>query len=97
MKKSKFELVDKRHKLKALEEILLMPEVSYDMLNSTRQEKKKLEGDIEKLEIKEKQNSSKTNEISIYRSNAVNALKNKEESQRLFEKLEKEKQMLLAN
>lgn len=91
---SKYELVDKKCKLKSLEEILIMPEVSYDLLNANRNEKKKLELEIEKLEIKEKQNSSRSNEIIIYKNNAINALNAKEQSLKMLEKLEKEKQIL---
>jgi len=91
---SRYELVDKRSKLKALEEILIMPEISHDMLNSYRNDKKRLEIEIEKLEAKEKQTSSKTSEISIYINQAKTAQKAKEDSARLLEKLEKEKQMM---
>jgi intraflagellar transport protein 81 len=91
---SNYEIVDKKSKLKALEEILLMPEITYDILNTTRQEKRRLEGEIEKLEAKEKMNSSKSSEISIYRNNAVNAANSKEQTIKTLEKLEKEKQML---
>ena len=91
---TKYDLVDKKSKLKALEEILTMPEISYDMLNSTRQEKKSLESEIERLEVSVKENSSKTSEISIYKNNALMAVQAKENCLKTYEKLEKEKQML---
>lgn len=88
---TKFEIVDKKLKLRALEEILVMPEVSFDMLSASRAEKKRIEQEIEKLEVKEKLNSSKSNEVSIYKTNALNASKAKEQVQKSLENLEKEK------
>lgn len=91
---SRYELIDKKSKLRALEEILIMPEVSYDMLNSSRMDKKKLEAENEKLDSKVKATSSKTNEITIYKNNAINALNAKEQSVKHLEKCEKEKLMI---
>lgn len=88
------EILDKRNKLKALEEILIMPEITYDILNNTRNEKKKLESDIERLEIKLKSSPKQSSELEIYLNNVKIASENKERSSKMLDKLEKDKQIL---
>ena len=88
------ELIDKKNKLKSLEEVLMMPEVTFDMLNNSRQEKKKLEAEVEKLEVKLKSSPTRSSELEIYLNNVKMAGQQKEQALKLLEKLEKEKQML---
>ncbi len=90
---STIEIIDKKNKLKSLEEVLLMPEVTLDIINTNRQEKKALEAEIEKLENKLKTSPAKSSELEIYLNNVKMTNKQKEESLRLLDKLEKEKQM----
>lgn len=88
------ELVEKKNKLKSLEEVLLMPEITIDMLSTTRQEKKRLEVEVEKLEVKLKTNPSRSSELEIYLNNVKMTSKQKEEASKILEKIEKEKQIL---
>lgn len=88
------EIVEKKNKLKALEEILIMPEVTFDMLNQSRQEKKKLEMDLQNLELRLKNSPQRSPELEIYLNNIKIGAENKEKAQKALEKLEKDKQML---
>ena len=91
---SKSEYVDKKNKLKTLEEILRMPEVTYDDLSNLKQARLNLLNDIDKLENKLKNSPIKSSELQIYKQNALQATSAKETSSRLYDKLEKEKNLL---
>ena len=91
---SKSEYVDKTNKLRALEEILQMPEVTLDDISNLKQRRLNLLGDIDKLETKLKNSPIKSSELQIYKQNAMQATSAKETSSRLYDKLEKEKNLL---
>jgi intraflagellar transport protein 81 len=91
---SKYELIDKRSKLKSLEEIIMLPDISYDELNRFKKNKLDLVNEIEKLEVKVKNSASKSPELTIYKQNAQQASAAKESTMRVLEKLEKEKMLL---
>ena len=88
------EYIDKKNKLKTLEEILRMPEVTYDDLSNLKQTRLNLLNDIDKLENKLKNSPIKSSELQIYKQNALQATSAKETSSRLYDKLEKEKNLL---
>ena len=91
---SKYEYVDKKNKLKSLEEIIRMPEVTSEDIAGLKQARLNLISDIEKLENKLKNSPLKSSELQIYRQNAMQATSAKETSMRLYEKLEKDKNLL---
>jgi intraflagellar transport protein 81 len=91
---SKYELIDKRSKLKSLEEIIMLPDISYDELNRLKKNKLDLVNQIEQLENKVKNSASKSPELAIYKQNAQQASAAKESTTRVLEKLEKEKMIL---
>jgi intraflagellar transport protein 81 len=91
---SKYEYVDKKNKLKSLEEIIRMPEVTADDIAALKQTRLNLMNDIDKLENKLKNSPLKSSELQIYRQNAMQATSAKETSMRLYEKLEKDKNLL---
>ena len=91
---SKSEYIDKKNKLKTLEEILRMPEVTYDDLSNLKQTRLNLLNDIDKLENKLKNSPIKSSELQIYKQNALQATSAKETSSRLYDKFEKEKNLL---
>ena len=91
---SKSEYIDKKNKLKTLEEILRMPEVTYDDLSNLKQTRLNLLNDIDKLENKLKNSPIKSSELQIYKQNALQATSAKETSSRLYDKYEKEKNLL---
>ena len=72
----------------------MLPDISYDDLNRLKKDKLNIQNDIEKLESKVKNSASKSSELTIYKQNASQAAAAKESSQRVLEKLEKEKLML---
>ena len=91
---SKSEYIDKKNKLTTLEEILRMPEVTYDDLSNLKQTRLNLLNDIDKLENKLKNSPIKSSELQIYKQNALQATSAKETSSRLYDKFEKEKNLL---
>ena len=91
---SKSEYIDKKNRLKTLEEILRMPEVTYDDLSNLKQTRLNLLNDIDKLENKLKNSPIKSSELQIYKQNALQATSAKETSSRLYDKFEKEKNLL---
>ena len=91
---SKYELIDKRSKLKSLEEILMLPEISYDELAKLKKDRLNVQNEIEKLENKVKNSASKSSELTIYKQNAIQAANNKESALKIMDKLEKEKVLL---
>lgn len=91
---AKYELVDKRNKLKSLEEILQMPEISFDEIAMLKKDKVSLTAEVERLEVKVKNSASKSSELQIYSQNALQATNSKEQSTRLLEKIEREINLL---
>ena len=89
-----YEYIDKQNKLRSLNEILQMPEVTFDDLSNLKQNRVDLAAEIEKLEIKLKNSPIKSPDLQIYRQNALKATADKESSQRQFEKSENEKNLL---
>ncbi len=90
----KFEINEKRQKLKSLEEIISMPEISRDEINKIKTEIKNTQNNIDRLENKLKQSSSKSSELTVYKQNALNASNLKDSAQKIFKKLEDEKNLL---
>lgn len=91
---SKYELQDKKMKLKSLEEILVLPDISFEEIAKLKKDKLNLHNEIEKLENKVKNSASKSSELTIYNQNALQAANNKESALKILEKLEKEKNLL---
>lgn len=88
---TKFEIGDKRQKLKLIEDIISQPEISRDEINKINNDKKNIQNDIEKLEIKVKNSASKSSELSIYKQNATQASSLKEQALKVLEKTERDK------
>jgi hypothetical protein len=91
---SKYELQDKKMKLKSLEEILVLPDISFEEISKLKKDKLNLHNEIEKLENKVKNSALKSSELTIYNQNAIQAANNKESAMKILEKLEKEKTLL---
>ncbi len=91
---SKYELIDRRNRLKTLEQILQMPEITINDLATLKNQRMNLISDIEKLENKLKNSPIQSSELQIYKQNAMQATTAKENSAKLLEKLEKEKNLL---
>ena len=91
---SKYELIDRRNRLKTLEQILQMPEITMNDLASLKNQRMSLINDIDKLENKLKNSPIQSSELQIYKQNAMQATTAKENSAKLLEKLEKEKNLL---
>ncbi len=91
---SKYELIDRRNRLKTLEQILQMPEITLSDLSSLKNQRINLVNDIEKLENKIRNSPMQSSELQIYKQNAMQATTAKENSAKLLEKLEKEKNLL---
>lgn len=91
---SKFEIPDKRQKLKLIEDIIGQPEISRDDINKINNDKRAIQNDIEKLEAKLKNSASKSSELSIYKQNATQSSNLKEQALKVLEKTEKEKVFL---
>jgi len=88
---TKFEIGDKRQKLKLIEDIISQPEISRDEINKINNDKKNIQTEIEKLEIKVKNSASKSGELSIYKQNASQASSLKEQALKVLEKTERDK------
>jgi hypothetical protein len=91
---SKYELTDKRSKMRSLEEILIMPEMSFEEITKLKKDKLTLQNEIDKLETKIKNSANKSTELTIYKQNALQAASNKESALKILNKLEKEKGLL---
>ena len=91
---TKYELIDRRNRLKTLEQILQMPEITMNDLASLKNQRMSLINDIDKLENKLKNSPIQSSELQIYKQNAMQATTAKENSAKLLEKLEKEKNLL---
>ena len=91
---SKYELIDRRNRLKTLDEILQMPEITMNDLKDLKQQKQDLIEEIGKLELKLKNSPTNSSELQIYRQSAMQATKAREASEKNLLKLEKEKNLL---
>jgi intraflagellar transport protein 81 len=91
---AKYELVDRRNRIKTLEEILNMQEISLNDLNDLKSQKMDLINEIEKLDLKIKNSPIQSSELQIYKQSAMQATNAKEQSEKTLQKLEKEKSLL---
>ena len=91
---SKYELVDRKNRIKTLEEILQMPEITMSDLNELKQQRQDLLLEIDKLENKIKNSPIQSTELQIYKQSAMQATNAREASEKNLAKLEKEKNLL---
>ena len=91
---SKYELIDRRNRIRTLEEILQMPEITMSDIQDLKQQRQELVSDIEKLEVKLKNSPTNSSELQIYKQSAMQATKAREDSEKNLAKLEKEKNLL---
>lgn len=90
----KYEIPDRKNKIKSIEEILLMPEISYDEVSNMKKEKLALQNEIQKLENKFNNSAYNSSELTIFKQNAIQATNKKETALKILEKMEKEKALL---
>ena len=90
----KYELIDRRNRIKTLEEILQMPEITINDIQDLKAQRQELISDIEKLELKLKNSPTNSSELQIYKQSAMQATKAREDSEKNLAKLEKEKNLL---
>ena len=91
---SKYELIDRRNRIKTLEEILRMPEITMNDLQDLKQQRQELVLEIDKLENKLKNSPTHSSELQIYKQSAMQATNAREASEKNLQKLEKEKNLL---
>ena len=91
---SKYELIDRRNRIKTMEEIIQMPEISMRDLQELKQQREDLLLEINKLENKLKNSPTNSSELQIYKQSAMQATKAREASEKNLAKLEKEKNLL---
>ena len=91
---SKYELIDRRNRLKTLDEILQMPEFTLSDLQDLKQQRQELLLEIDKLENKLKNSPTHSSELQIYKQSAMQATNAREASEKNLAKLEKEKNLL---
>lgn len=91
---TKYEYVDRKNKLRSLEEILQMPEITFENLSHLKDTRLNILREIEKLETKIKNSPIKSSELLIHKQNAMQATNAKETAMRALEKIEKEKNLL---
>ena len=91
---SKYELVDRRNRIKTLEEILRMPEITLTDIQDLKQQRQELIIEIEKLENKLKNSPTNSSELQIYKQSAMQATNARDASEKNLAKLEKEKNLL---
>ena len=90
----KFEVPDRKSKIKSLEEVLMMPEISYDEVSKMKKEQLALQHEIQKLENKVNNSAYNSSELTIFKQNAIQAANKKETALKILEKMEKEKALL---
>ena len=71
-----------------------MPEINRDEINKIKTEIKNSQNNIERLDNKLKQSSSKSTELTVYKSNALNASNLRESALKIFKNLENEKNLI---
>ena len=91
---SKYELIDRRNRIKTMEEIIQMPEISMSDLQELKQQRQELMLEIDKLENKLKNSPTHSSELQIYKQSAMQATNAREASEKNLSKLEKEKNLL---
>ena len=91
---SKYELIDRRNRIKNMEEIIQMPEISMRDLQELKQQREDLILEINKLENKLKNSPTNSSELQIYKQSAMQATNAREASEKNLAKLEKEKNLL---
>ena len=91
---TKYELIDRRNRIKTLEEILQMPEITMSDLQDFKQQRQELLLEIDKLENKLKNSPTHSSELQIYKQSAMQATNAREASEKNLQKLEKEKNLL---
>ena len=91
---SKYELIDRRNRIRTLEEILQMPEITINDIQNMKQQRQELLLEIEKLENKLKNSPTNSSELQIYKQSAMQATNAREASEKNLAKLEKEKNLL---
>ena len=91
---SKYELIDRRNRIKTMEEIIQMPEISMRDLQELKQQRQELMLEIDKLENKLKNSPTHSSELQIYKQSAMQATNAREASEKNLSKLEKEKNLL---
>ena len=90
----KYELIDRRNRIKTLEEILQMPEITMNDLQELKEQRQELLLEINKLENKLKNSPTHSSELQIYKQSAMQATNAREASEKNLAKLEKEKNLL---
>ena len=91
---TKYELIDRRNRIRTLEEILQMPEITMNDLQDLKQQRQELVMEIDKLENKLKNSPTHSSELQIYKQSAMQATNAREASEKNLQKLEKEKNLL---
>ena len=91
---SKYELIDRRNRIRTLEEILQMPEITVSDLADLKHQRQELIMEIDKLERKLKNSPTNSSELQIYKQSAMQATNAREASEKNLAKLEKEKNLL---
>ena len=91
---TKYELIDRRNRIRTLEEILQMPEITMNDLQELKQQRQELVLEIDKLENKLKNSPTHSSELQIYKQSAMQATNAREASEKNLQKLEKEKNLL---
>ena len=91
---TKYELIDRRNRIKTLEEILRMPEITMIDLQDLKKQRQELILEIDKLENKLKNSPTHSSELQIYKQSAMQATNAREASEKNLAKLEKEKNLL---
>ena len=91
---TKYELIDRRNRIRTLEEILQMPEITMNDLQDLKQQRQELLMEIDKLENKLKNSPTHSSELQIYKQSAMQATNAREASEKNLQKLEKEKNLL---
>ena len=91
---SKYELIDRRNRIKTLDEILQMPEITMSDLQDFKQQRQELLLEIDKLENKLKNSPTHSYELQRYKKSAMQATNARETSEKNLAKLEKEKNLL---
>ena len=91
---SKYELIDRRNRIKTMEEIIQMPEISMRDLQELKQQRQELMLEIDKLENKLKNSPTHSSELQIYKQSAMQATNAREASEKNLSKFEKEKNLL---
>ena len=91
---TKYELIDRRNRIKTLEEILQMPEITMSDLSDLKSQRQELLLEIDKLENKLKNSPTNSSELQIYKQSAMQATNAREASEKNLAKLETEKNLL---